>query len=39
MTDFARRKILVTGATGDVGGATVRRLISQGADVFVGAEH
>ena len=33
MTDLAGRKILVTGATGVIGGATVRRLIKEGAQV------
>jgi NAD(P)-dependent dehydrogenase (short-subunit alcohol dehydrogenase family) len=36
MNDLAGRTILVTGATGDIGGATVRRLIRQGADVIAG---
>ena len=36
MTDFAGRTILVTGATGGIGGATVHRLISQGAHVVAG---
>lgn len=36
MTDFAGRRILVTGATGGIGGATVHRLISEGADVIAG---
>ena len=36
MTDFAGRTILVTGATGGIGGATVHRLIRQGADVIAG---
>ncbi|MCU1634915.1 MAG: Dcxr [Cryobacterium sp.] len=33
MTDFTGRTILVTGATGGIGGATVRRLVAQGAHV------
>jgi len=36
MTDFVGRTVLVTGATGDIGGATVHRLISDGADVIAG---
>ena len=36
MTDLAGRRILVTGATGGIGGATVRRLISEGAEVIAG---
>ncbi|RZU32148.1 SDR family oxidoreductase [Blastococcus saxobsidens] len=34
MTDFDGRTVLVTGATGGIGGATVRRLRSAGADVI-----
>lgn len=34
MTDFDGRTVLVTGATGGIGGATVRRLVSAGADVI-----
>ncbi|MBV9357681.1 MAG: SDR family oxidoreductase [Chloroflexi bacterium] len=34
MTDFDRRTILVTGASGGIGGATVRHLIARGADVI-----
>jgi L-xylulose reductase len=34
MNDLAGRTILVTGATGDIGGATVHRLVGQGADVI-----
>ena len=36
MIDFAGRRILVTGASGDIGGATVHRLVSQGAEVIAG---
>ncbi|MEP7369427.1 MAG: SDR family oxidoreductase [Dermatophilaceae bacterium] len=36
MTDFAGRAILVTGATGQIGAATVRRLIGEGARVVAG---
>jgi L-xylulose reductase len=34
MTRFHGRTILVTGASGGIGGATVRRLVSQGANVI-----
>lgn len=34
MTDFGGRTILVTGASGGIGGATVRRLVAAGADVL-----
>ncbi len=34
MTDFNGRTILVTGATGGIGGATVRQLVAAGADVI-----
>jgi NAD(P)-dependent dehydrogenase (short-subunit alcohol dehydrogenase family) len=34
MTDFDGRTILVTGATGGIGGATVRHLVARGADVI-----
>jgi NAD(P)-dependent dehydrogenase (short-subunit alcohol dehydrogenase family) len=34
MTDFDGRPILVTGASGGIGGATVRRLAAAGADVI-----
>jgi L-xylulose reductase len=33
MTDFNGRPILVTGAAGGIGGATVRQLVASGADV------
>jgi L-xylulose reductase len=34
MTDFNGRTVLVTGATGGIGGATVRHLVAAGADVI-----
>lgn len=34
MTDFNGRTILVTGASGGIGGATVRHLVARGADVI-----
>ena len=34
MSNFDGRTILVTGASGGIGGATVRRLVSQGARVL-----
>jgi L-xylulose reductase len=34
MADFTGRAVLVTGAGGGIGGATVRRLVSQGAVVY-----
>jgi NAD(P)-dependent dehydrogenase (short-subunit alcohol dehydrogenase family) len=34
MTDFNGRTILVTGASGGIGGATVRQLVAAGADVI-----
>ncbi len=34
MTDFDGRTVLVTGATGGIGGATVRQLVAAGADVI-----
>jgi len=33
--DFAGKTILVTGASGGIGGATVRKLVARGADVIV----
>ena len=36
MTDFSGRAVLVTGATGGIGAATVRRLVGSGATVYVG---
>ena len=33
MTDFDRRSILVTGASGGIGSAIVRQLVKAGADV------
>ncbi len=36
MTDFNGRTILVTGASGGIGGATVRHLVAAGADVLAG---
>ena len=36
MTDFDGRTVLVTGASGGIGGATVRRLVAAGADVIAG---
>ena len=34
MADFNGRPILVTGASGGIGGATVRKLVAAGADVI-----
>lgn len=34
MSDFHGRTVLVTGASGGIGGATVRRLVAAGADVI-----
>ncbi|SNR22906.1 SDR family oxidoreductase [Blastococcus mobilis] len=34
MTDFDGRTVLVTGATGGIGGTTVRQLVAAGADVI-----
>ncbi len=36
MSDFNGRPVLVTGATGGIGGATVRHLLAKGADVIAG---
>jgi len=36
MADFTGRGMLVTGASGGIGAATVRRLVSQGATVYAG---
>ena len=36
MTDFNGRTVLVTGASGGIGGATVRQLVAAGADVIAG---
>jgi L-xylulose reductase len=36
MADFTGRGVLVTGASGGIGAATVRRLTSQGATVYAG---
>ncbi len=36
MADFDGRTILVTGASGGIGGATVRRLVGAGAEVIAG---
>ena len=38
MADFAGRKVLVTGASGGIGAATVRRLASQGATIYAGGQ-
>src|ERR1700737_5290587 len=38
MTDFNGRTILVTGASGGIGGAIVRQLVAAGADVFASSE-
>ena len=37
MQDFDGRTVLVTGASGGIGGATVRKLIGRGADVIASA--
>ena len=37
MTDFNGRPVLVTGASGGIGGATVRQLVAAGADVIASA--
>ena len=36
MADFTGRGVLVTGASGGIGAATVRRLVGQGATVYAG---
>jgi NAD(P)-dependent dehydrogenase (short-subunit alcohol dehydrogenase family) len=36
MGDFTGRSVLVTGASGGIGAATVRRLVGQGATVYAG---
>jgi L-xylulose reductase len=36
MIDFNHRQVLVTGATGGIGGETVRQLVAAGADVIAG---
>jgi L-xylulose reductase len=38
MTNFNGRTILVTGATGGIGGATVRHLVDAGADVIASGQ-
>jgi L-xylulose reductase len=38
MTDFNGRPILVTGASGGIGGATVRHLVAAGADVIASGQ-
>ncbi len=38
MADFTGRKVLVTGASGGIGAATVRRLVGQGATVYAGGQ-
>ena len=39
MADFTGRAVLVTGASGGIGAATVRRLISHGATVYAGGRN
>jgi L-xylulose reductase len=39
MTDFNERTVLVTGASGGIGGATVRQLVAAGADVIAGGRN
>ncbi len=38
MTEFEGRTILVTGASGGIGGATVRQLVAKGADVIAAGQ-
>ena len=38
MIDFNHRPVLVTGATGGIGGETVRQLITAGADVIASGQ-
>jgi L-xylulose reductase len=38
MADFTGRKVLITGASGGIGAATVRRLVGQGATVYAGGQ-
>jgi len=38
MADFTGRKVLVTGASGGIGAATVRRLVGQRATVYAGGQ-
>jgi L-xylulose reductase len=38
MTDFKHRPVLVTGATGGIGGETVRQLVAAGADVIASGQ-
>lgn len=39
MTDFTGRSVLVTGATGGIGSATVRRLVGESAVVYAGGRN
>ena len=39
MTEFTGRAVLVTGATGGIGAATVRRLVGRGATVYAGGRN
>ena len=39
MADFTGRGVLVTGASGGIGAATVRRLVDQGATVYAGGRN
>ena len=38
MIDFNHRPVLVTGATGGIGGETVRQLVAAGADVIASGQ-